>query len=367
MNFVTAICLSAILCAVGDQPTKQTGQTLESIKKEILQNWSRVESVTADVSVTGFLEQEAGGARTSGGGSFAAMRIGGEYRYRSELQMITSADQFNGGELRMDFSELSILDGTEVKTLKSATVLGNKTVIAFHRHRERDPTMDLVPIVDADQVFNLLTRVKSMSMRLVQASPVDLPPVYAVELTFPHPVEMASMVVYFDRKTGMVLRTRAEGRGIEWWCNVDYQNVKLNGKLDPNQFVFRLPKGVEFMDMKVPPRTPGPNHLRTTNDRSCRRELTAASRYRARVQRPHAIRPLLRPCHAQFPGHRGTERDDSTDFHAPHNGAPLNLYLDPRADWKPAMFSLYEGVSTWPATSHSSKPRPPSPPPWKRP
>ncbi len=253
MSIGKAMFLWAAVLALGDAAPDEKLKTLEAVREEILEKWNKIESVSADLSVSGFLETDAGGNRTSGGGKFAAMRIGGENRFRSDLALVIKGDMWGGGELPMDSTELLVYDGKEVNILKSMTVLGQRNVMAYKRPLDRKPTMDLFPIFDARRIFKVLNEYGEM--KLVQTSPKDLPPVHAIELTFPEGVEMAKMIAYFDKETGVVLRTYAEGRKVEWWRQVDYGRVKTNEEnedMNPNRFVFRLPKGVTFMNTGVP-------------------------------------------------------------------------------------------------------------------
>lgn len=251
MSVAGAMCLWMFATVIGDVAPERSLDTLEAVEKQILEKWDQVKSHSATLSVTGYLELDSGANRTTGSGTFESMRMGDRRPYRSELAMTNVGDTFGGGEMRTEVSETVVSNGKILKIFKSMLAMGKRNSFAFKAPLDRPPTMDLAPIVDATMVFKMLKKISKME--LGRTSPADLPPVHVVELTFPNPdVVVARMVVYFDKETGIVLRTTTKGRKIEWRWTTDYHDVKVNIELDPNRFVFRLPKGVSFMDTGTP-------------------------------------------------------------------------------------------------------------------
>ncbi len=251
MSVAGAMCLWVFVAAIRDVAPDPSAETLEAVEKQVLEKWDHVKSHSATLSVTGYLELDSGANRTTGRGTFESMRMGNRRPYRLELALTSVGDTFGGGEMRTEDTETIVSNGKILKIFKSILAMGKRNPFAFKAPLDRPPTMDLVPIVDATRVFKTLKKISKME--LGHTSPGDLPPVHVVELTFPNPeVEVAKMVVYFDKETGIVLRTTTEGRRVDWRWAVDYQNVQVNIELDPNRFVFRLPKGVSFMDTSRP-------------------------------------------------------------------------------------------------------------------
>ena len=197
--------------------------------------------------MTAHMDTDAGSNRTRGSGTLEFAKQDGRRRFRMDLTQTMTGDTFTGTDLTTNTSLQEVCDGRYVYVLVEQTAMGMSFRTAVKNKMDAPPTMDAPPIIDPVRLFKTLRA--NNELKLLEVSVAELPPVYTVEATPKDPYDpVGRLVVHFAKDSGIVLRTKSEGRHSPRTMTATYSDIRIDVGLDPNRFVFTLPRGVGLID-----------------------------------------------------------------------------------------------------------------------
>ncbi len=238
------VWLPLVCAGVGLLPAAWA-QDLASVEKKILAGWEKQTSVTANVTTEMKTDTPYGPLERQGTGTVAMERRGGKLLARMEMKQVTIGKQ-GEQEIRMEQPLTTVIDGqyahhyTEFQGQKMAV----KTDI------QPEMTLDTAPL--------LQTLHKEAELKLLPDETVDGIKTYVLEATFKQPSanEPPKRILYFDQNTGLLVKATfadATGKPLGTLALTD---IKYGVKIDPEQFVLKLPEGVQEMDRTEPATAP---------------------------------------------------------------------------------------------------------------
>ena len=225
------ICLAVLSAVLVMFSTNAlAGETLESVEKKIVGNWTKLTSMSAKTTT----KMAHPGMSMKSEGTLEYLRHDGKELFRLEMKV----DQEIGGQKRQGTIS-SIADG---KSVYNVTDMMGQTM-AF---KQSGDSFQNFP--GGRQMFDSLK--KKSTLQLLPDEKVGDQVTYVIEVK---PKEsssspMAKMKLFFAKDTGMVVKMMAFDGSEQPTMTTTYHDVKLNPKISPDRFVFKAPEGVQVMD-----------------------------------------------------------------------------------------------------------------------
>lgn len=145
----------------------------------------------------------------------------------------------------MESTSLDISDGKFAYNLTDS--MGQKMA----SRRTLDPKSEYSPF-DVMRGFKQVA--ETYDLKLLPDQKVDGKAVWVIEMTMKpsaHPELMGKTVSYYDKDTGVSVKSVTyDAKGAETTV-LHTTNVKIDGAISPDQFVFKAPEGVEVKDMSM--------------------------------------------------------------------------------------------------------------------
>ena len=207
------------------------GETLESVEKKIVEKWSKLESMSAKMT----MEMSQAGASGKSDGTVEYLKRDEKELFRSEMKMTQEM-----GAQKMEVSVCMICDGEFAYT--STDMMGQKMVM-----KQKPDAMQGSP--GGKSMFDNLEKINEL--KSLPDEKVDGKPTFVIEATPKAAGAQPPMKskLFFAKDTGIMIKMvvlDAEGKSA---MTMSYTEVKLNPKIDPGRFVFEAPEGVQIMDM----------------------------------------------------------------------------------------------------------------------
>ncbi len=236
LSLVLAVTVMGAWCSATQADTTSK-KTLASVEKEILDKWSKIQTLKADSAGKVIFKSITDGRKIEVGstGTVEYRKLAGKELFRIDAK----SQQFVNGTKKFDTSGTTISDG---KFTSGLSVIGSEKRVL----KQKVEALDDLP---GGKTF--LTNLKRMyDFSLLPDDTLEKNAVYvlgAVPKKGPR-VGVVRMKLYFDKTTG-VLRQRvgvnSQGENVH---TVSYKNFKIDVPIDSERFVFKMPKNVEVID-----------------------------------------------------------------------------------------------------------------------
>ena len=226
------ICLTTVAISLLTlQAGALAGETLESVEKKIIEQWSKLKSMSAKTT----MEMTMQGMSMKSDGTTEYLNDQGKEKYRMDMKMEQSF-----GDQKMEGSVSTISDGTFVYNLND--MMGQKMAM-----KQKADSLQGAP--GGRQMFDNMK--KNSELTLLPDEKIDGQAAYVIESKpkSPGPQPMSKSKMYFAKDSGIMIKMvglDAEGKAI---MTMNVKDVKLNPKISPDRFVFKAPEGVQVMDM----------------------------------------------------------------------------------------------------------------------
>ena len=218
-------------------PLAVGGDTTEAVEKKLIENWSKVQSLSAKLVMSADMGSEDQKGSAKGEGTFEYMLKDGKALFRNEMKMT----QEFGGAQKMETSTLTISDGQFAYMLTDG--MGQK--MAMKRKAGEGGSGN----PGGKEVFETLK--KDNDLKLLPDDKVDGKDAYVIEAVpkAAEPTGPSTMVFFFHKDTGMMLKMVGKDKSGKQLMTMTYSDVQVNPKINPDRFVFKAPEGVQVMDM----------------------------------------------------------------------------------------------------------------------
>jgi outer membrane lipoprotein-sorting protein len=219
------------------QPIAVAGDTLEAVEKKLVDSWSKIESMTAKLTLS--VEMDTGDTKgtTKGEGVIEYMTKDGKTMFRNDMKMTQSMPPTP----ETQSSTSTVFDGDFIYMLQES--MGQK--MAFKSKAEEGGYGK----PGGKEMFENLRQ--QNELKLLPDEKVDGKDVYVIEATAktPTPTGPTTMNVYFHKDTGMMVKMVGIDKSGKAMLTMTYSDMKINPKISPDRFVFKAPEGVTVMDM----------------------------------------------------------------------------------------------------------------------
>jgi outer membrane lipoprotein-sorting protein len=221
--------------------TSVFADAMEAAEKDIAAKWKALKSVSANFTYKQDVKTPQFSARSNGSGSF---------RY---LVIADGAQKFR---MNMKSTMLQKVGGQEMKSTNEVSMVDDGTTLLTYTKSDPGQEMAMKAKSNPEQIGGggavALKQMKnSFTSKLLPDADVDGKKCYVFEGV---PKEMAPGMAaknhsYFDKASGMLVKLvgmDAEGNTVQ---EMHYQDIKLNESIGPEEFVLKIPDGVQIMDM----------------------------------------------------------------------------------------------------------------------
>ena len=234
-----ALALLGILGPV----TVSVAATLQEAEKAIIDRTSKYKTLQYKSKYTQSYQSKDYSMKSSGTTASEYKRKG-KKSYLSRIEMKSKGTQTVQGqpEKKTDVSSLMILDGQFYYTY---FVQGDQKTATKNKI---DPKTQIDPF-DTKAIFKQMH--KTYDMQLLPDKTVDGQPTYVIESTLKkkgNPV-LGRTVTYYDKKTGMSLKTVSYDSSGKVGMTSITTDIKIDAPISDDRFVFKAPPGVQVTDM----------------------------------------------------------------------------------------------------------------------
>ena len=217
---------------------------LDAAEKEISQKWKNVKSMSAKMTMDSEMKQGGMEMKSNMTAAVAYLRQGDKLLSRLEGEM-DMVQKMGETEHKMNMPILAICDGELTHTLMER--MGQKMCVKSKAEPQSLAGDALFKALHEKQNLTLAPdeEVDGQKCWVIQATPL--------EQAATQPGEPAKTVYYFRQKDGataQILGYDAEGNKT---TTAKFTEIKFDEKLDPANFEFKAPEGVQVMDMTNTP------------------------------------------------------------------------------------------------------------------
>jgi outer membrane lipoprotein-sorting protein len=232
----------AVIVVVSCALSARAAETVESVAKKIGEQTAKYKSL--QYSMHSVNEGQAMVGKSTTTGQFQAMRKG-----EKTLSRMESKSSQKIGEQTQEYVSTMINDGEFMYTITDAG--GQKMAMKM----KVDPKMAGADPLDSESAFKAMG--KDFNLKVLPDAAVDGKDAWVIEATpkdtkNPNMV-MAKMVSYYDKKTGIPVKSLGYDKDGKVINTMVISDVKTNADISADRFVFKAPPGVEVMDMTKMP------------------------------------------------------------------------------------------------------------------
>jgi outer membrane lipoprotein-sorting protein len=216
------------------------GETLDAVAKAITEKAESHKSQQARVITTQKMQTPQMKLDSQSDTTYECLKKGDKWLYRSESK--TKSDSVVAGqENKQEGTSLVIYDGEYVWTLSEMN--GQKMAV------KNRPAADFSQMPNK-AFFDSLE--KSYELKVLPDETVDGKATWVIQATpreAPPEGLPAVLIMYFDKDTGISLKTLGKDSSGKEVLTVVTKDVKTDAPLAADRFVFKVPEGVQLMDM----------------------------------------------------------------------------------------------------------------------
>jgi outer membrane lipoprotein-sorting protein len=212
---------------------------LESAEKQIIANWKKHKSATGKLEMTMNMEMGPVSMEGKGQGTFEMMRKGD--KYLSRVDITTNITQKMGeNENKMEQKMLMVVDGENAYTVMESMGQTTATKSEIDATMGGDPEAMLKELADKNELKLLPEeKIGEHKMFVIEAKPKE---------GAGTPGTPSKMVIYFDQDNGFMTKMVMYGPEDKPITTVQYKDVKYDVDINPDDFKFKAPEGVEIID-----------------------------------------------------------------------------------------------------------------------
>jgi outer membrane lipoprotein-sorting protein len=227
---------SALAWAADDLPT---------VEKKIVEAWNKHKSGTCKVDTVTHIETPEYRMDTKSTGTHEYLRRGDKVLSHMVLKSETTS-KVGDQETKTDQQVTMVIDGDYAWTLNEMS--GQKTATKA----DADPKMTGEPKAMFEELH------KDHELTLLPDETLDGKKVFVIEAAPKQKTagSKSKMVLYIDQGSGMAVKTVMFDDAGKPMMTATITDVKLDVDINPDQFVFKAPAGVEVQDMTAK-KTPG--------------------------------------------------------------------------------------------------------------
>ncbi len=233
----------SVVTVLGLAAAAMAAESLESVRKQVNEKTSGYKTVQYDMHME--MDGAFGGmqSKTVTDAKVQSARRDGKTVTRNESTMLAT-HEIPGQKARTEKTTiLAIMDPPYVSTL---TTSGGETMAMKTR---LDPRMAQGPL-NGDDMFKAMTA--EHDVKILPDQTVDGREAWVLEMTPKRSTPgnpIARMVNYIDKKTAMPIKTVGHDKAGKQVMVIAFSNVKIDEKIPAERFEFKVPAGVEVMDM----------------------------------------------------------------------------------------------------------------------
>ena len=226
-------------------------ETLESLEQQLNEKWEKISAFTAQVKMTADITAKGIRMNTAMEGPMVLERLpDGRSRYRTQMDGNIKIGPF--GLMNFDTKSLMVSDGD---VLYSETRSMNKITVTKTRadaKPEDAPGGGSSKLAAAQKKFDL----KVLPEDTLRGRPVYVLQGKPKEAQQPDsPIQIDRALFYFDKATGIQLRISVYDTSDNVITQLDFNNIRLNPRVDAKQFEYTPPPGAEIVDNTAQPST----------------------------------------------------------------------------------------------------------------
>ena len=224
--------VAAFVAVVGMGSAAASGETFEALQKRIEAASKKVQTFSARIKTVTDLTQPGYSMKNSMVGTTEMLRKGEIFMVRMESSSV-SETEMGGESMKTESKTLMISDGEFTYTLNDAS--GTKLAYKSRAEPQGDPfkvwrdyfTLKVLP--DAS--------VAGRAVWVVEASAKQDGAVQGTNL------------IYYDKESGQLIKMVANGPDGKPVTTTTYTDIKVNGKISADRFVFKAPPGVKIEEV----------------------------------------------------------------------------------------------------------------------
>ncbi|MFN0134964.1 MAG: LolA family protein [Phycisphaerae bacterium] len=220
---------------------------LEKAQKDIIKNFDDVKSVSAKVVKTMKMDTNGNMMTSDGTGTYEYMRADKAGRMRLEMVEVLKIN-VKGSDKPMELRSGSMMLDDGEFLWKITDNMGRKNATKALRDASASPNLK--------EMFETIA--KTADLKLLPEAKVGDEACYAIEVTPKNKTvtpasgmspPKAKSVLYFSKKTGVMLKSAGLNEKGEEVETITYADVKLNEKIEKERLEFKAPEGVTVTDM----------------------------------------------------------------------------------------------------------------------
>lgn len=226
---------AAVLCC----PVLVYGaDTLESVQKNIIESSKKLTSLQFDMTTSSNFSGPGHEFTQNGKGRYEYLKKGDKMLFRVDSKDKTVTKMGDQVETQESTSTM-IFDGDYFYTTSESN--GQKSAVKMR------PQSGWV----ADQAY-FNTMKETYDMKLLPDDTLDGRSVYVIEArakSAPQGMAPAIMTLWFDKETGMSIKTEVKDESGKVTSTSMFSNMKVGSGISESRFKFELPPGVELTDL----------------------------------------------------------------------------------------------------------------------
>lgn len=235
------VLFSALL--LGLPLAAQAGDSLEDVEKALEAKWEKIKSMSTKLDVTQDLEMYGMSIKSESKGTSIFMRDGDKIMSRTEMEG-TSEQSMGGTPMKQETEMIMVDDGEHAYTYTHDKTTGQKQAMKtesgtgqsqfgaeyFDQMRE---SFDLKILpeeeVRGDACYVIEGKPSGDNQQMAQA--------------------IARMVHFYRKSDGALMQLTGFSPDGKEVMKQSFTEIKINGSIDKDKFVFKAPEGVQVMDM----------------------------------------------------------------------------------------------------------------------
>ena len=224
--------IGALVMGLGFCGATVAAETIDEVSKKIAAASEKVTAFSAKTTMVSEIKQEGFSMVNKTEGTMEMLRKGGDFLVRAETKGVAETN-VGGQTTKQESSVLMINDGAFAYSVTE--MAGNKSA---QKMKVEKPDADPFKAWKADANLKLLPDATSdgMAAWVIETTPKSTD------------AGQGKSVIHFHKESGQMIKMIAYAPDGKPMTTMTFSDVKLNGKIDPERFVFKAPPGVAVQD-----------------------------------------------------------------------------------------------------------------------
>jgi len=203
------------------------------VSKKIVAASEKLNSYSAKIKMVTEMKQEGFSMVSTADGTTEMLRKGDDFLMRSENKSLSETN-VGGNVTKQESSILYITDGSFAYTVSEAA--GTKSA---HKIKLEKP--------DADP---FMVWRDTAALKVLPDSSSDGRSAWVIEATpKPDQAGQGKTVIHYDKESGQMIKMVTYTPDGKPMTTMTHSDIKINDKISPDRFVFKVPPGVEVQDL----------------------------------------------------------------------------------------------------------------------